>query len=72
MLVHNPDSDRTFMKSLLAVVIVITLDVVLSLSLFHSIVLSYCYRSSLSSLCSSSIYVRVKDILNSDSSFSIK
>jgi hypothetical protein len=52
-------------------VIVITLDVLfsLSLSLFHSIFFSYCCRSSLSSLFSSSIYVRVKDILNSDSSF---
>jgi hypothetical protein len=54
---------------LLVVVIVITLDVLLSLSLFHSIIFSYCCRSSLSSLCSSSIYVRIKDILNSDSSF---
>jgi hypothetical protein len=54
---------------LLAVVIVITLDALLSLSLFHSIVFSYRCRSSLFSLCSSSIYVRAKDILNSNSSF---
>jgi hypothetical protein len=57
--------------SLLTVIVIITLTllVLLSLFLFDSLIFSYCYRSSLSSLCFSNIYVCVKDILNSDSSF---